>query len=76
MKLTSAYEFALGIHNEDRCGNSIIYSRIQNATNDIIGNFRKLTDVGYMIVYLIRHTLKNKTTTHVAVFSSTQIFVC
>ena len=40
--------------------NSIIYSRIQNATNDIIGKFRKLTDVGYMIVYLIRHTLKNK----------------
>ena len=54
----------------------IRHSRIENATNDIIGNFRKLADVGYMIVYLIRHTLKNKTTTHVAVFSSTQIFVC
>ena len=54
----------------------LIYSRIQNATNDIIGNFRKLTDVDYMIVYLIRHNFQNKTTTHVAVFSSTQIFVC
>ena len=41
-----------------------IYSRVENATNSNIGNFRKWADIHYMILYFTRHNLRSKTTKH------------